>query len=241
MPVNLILAPNGFLMTGVTSRAGATAETVQAAPFDVVKSSPLSAGITKSQSQQRQLISGRDFKDILKACRPRTSSYMLPSPLTNLLRIQESQNKSEGNSAEAKDAGKPTSNVDKAGRLRLKEWGTADFDDADGPMSYAGSNALILRRTCSLAPGGEPSEASDKSSQSSSFASQRSNMLPRSLERGTPTYSFFSGSQAPSPSLSIGGMQIQRSPSLEFDSAEAKLEESDVEALLRMIQEHDEQ
>jgi hypothetical protein len=242
----LQIAPNGFLMPSVSVRAGKESEASALKKYVGVASSTLSPGVSKSQSQQRQLISGRDFKDILEACRPRTSSYMLPSPLANLLRIsgsneQESMIPNQGKKSKSERA------ASSFGRLQLKEWGTVDFDETEGPMSFPGSSMLrqSTARARSPVPGreiGDLSESSGKSSPSSSTASQFSNILGRSLERGTPSYTFLSGNQSPSHSLDVGGLKIQRSPSLDFESdgngGDTKVE-LDADNFLMLMRQHD--
>ena len=76
---------------------------------------------------------------------------------------------------------------------------------------------------------------SGKSSPSSSLASQ---LLSRSLERtATASFSLRLGvEKIPSPSLNVGTLQIQRSPSVEFDDDA----EMDVESLRQLMSEHDE-
>jgi hypothetical protein len=229
---SLQIASNGFLVPQGSARAGNHVEASPLKSFAVLKSISISPGMSKSQSQQRQLISGRDFKDILEACRPRTSSYMLPSPLANLLRLQGRGNQPKGRVPVSSDIGGPikiarqTSDIS-LGRRQLKEWGTVDFDDADGPMSFHGSGSRSAsnraRSPVPVAEDGEQSQASCKSSPSSST---------------TPSYSFVLGKQVPSPSLCVGGLQIQRSPSLDLESEISG--DVDAENLRKLMCEHDE-
>jgi hypothetical protein len=222
----LAIAPNGFLIPEVSDGAGsADLSTLKSFTANNAGSLP---GITKSQSQQRQLISGRDFKDILEACRPRTSTYILPSPLVNLLRIRSKQDENREHVGTASENVGPNrivrhlSVMPPARRLQLREWGTVDFDDADGPMSFAGSGSRHMsRRVRSPALGGESVEQSDVSAKSSPSSSLASQLFGHSLDRAPSSFSFGLGGP---------GIQIQRSPSLDFETEPFVDDDPDVDA-----------
>jgi hypothetical protein len=251
----LRIGPNGFLLPDITPRTSIKLENVAFQSFSNLASQSMS----KSQTQQRQLIAGRDFTDIIQACRPRMSSYSLPSPLLSLLRFQPlptEPTEAGQNSGKRPLDGTSDRNRGAVGvpsRLHLREWGTVNFDDVDGLKLFSGgSNAAGSTSTRARSPVQgtdycEKSESSDgKSSPSSSIASQLSNVLGRSADhRGIPAFSFLQVGQ--SPSIDISGFRIQRSPSLDDLELEAsnqisekKISEPNVDFFLQAMRKHDE-
>ena len=76
--------------------------------------------------QERKLISGRDFRDILEACRPRMAGVKLPSALVSLLKLQQLGIEME----KVRLAGSEL-NMKRPVRsdkyVPLREWGAVDF------------------------------------------------------------------------------------------------------------------
>lgn len=193
-----------------------------------VAASPSSPSRT-SQSRQRQLISGRKFSDILEACRPGTTRHAMPSALSYLLimyevmkHAKESHDKATGQTARSRtrinecQPGKiPTDGPRDAHRVgsQLKEWGAVDVDEI---TSLAQSpTTLGMKRTHDLGVAVPRDTMSDRSnSPTSSLSSHLSNLMSRSLERGTSLYSYGGGFQLRGHRM-VDGIQMQRSPSME--------------------------
>ena len=113
-----------------------------------VMSSPLQqplGNVQKGRSSGRQLIDGRDFQDILEACRPRHAGT-IPSALLALLRISNANN---------------TSLSDDKSNLRndknIEEWGTLKFEPsqhltADAKPSLADFIGSLSSGQLSISP-----------------------------------------------------------------------------------------
>ena len=212
------IGPNGFLIPKAAKLKNETAPPASPAKtFCIIGNNKANPPPTAaSQRQQRQLISGRDFKDILEACRPKNSTYSLPSPLLNLLKMShnERQTGKKTEQEDEKEYSEPT---------RLTEWGTVDFQE----ISQIAPFILTQRRSRMSSGGGSSSLAgvdhadnrsdSSNNSTSSSFASQLTNFLGRSLDRS----SIMGAGAMPMAMISnakTGAYQIQRPPSLDLES-----------------------
>lgn len=163
--------------------------------------------------QDRQLIAGRDFGDILRATRPRYSAS-LPRPFRTLL---QSQGKCDQAHHAREESGAPNQTT---GKHNIKEWNSMESDDA--------SDGSIHIRSRGVSLGQDPRDAASPvlvakspprvdvlefmgSSPSSSYTTQLSGgLLGSSLEK---QHEFLYRSPH-SPKLV--GMQLQRTRSLEW-------------------------
>lgn len=90
------MAPHGFYIPNLENESEQSRMRLDArrASFSAVANVAASPVFpSKSQSRQRQLISGRSFYDILEACRPGTTRHSMPSALSSLLELYEAINK----------------------------------------------------------------------------------------------------------------------------------------------------
>jgi Vacuolar membrane-associated protein Iml1 len=173
-----------------------------AAPASPVKQS-------KIVSQERQLIAGRDFNDILEACRPRNSTG-LPSALRSLLRIFH--------------VPEPLSSGHRDDRLDttddLPEWGSIDHESTtDSPSRQSHHRRVVAlgqEPGVDLSPGFGPLPApggsfdgdqAEKESVASSYASQHSSGIGVAYDRP-----FVNNKSSPT----LAGVQVQKSASLDF-------------------------
>lgn len=226
------IGSNGFLRPAACSRSGHNTEQQTLNPFTPV------SGMSRSQSQQRQLISGRDFKDILEACRPRTTSYILPSPLANLLLVHNRYHRNVPK--------RMSCSISRDALLQLTEWGAIDFDEMENRVKYIGLK-IVPTASSNQSLEEKGASESDRSSPSSSIGSQLSNLICRSPHRSTQTHAFLSANHdsflsTNDESGSPRGLEIQRSPSFELDldsSRENKEGEFDPDSFRRAMSEHD--
>ena len=183
---------------------------------------------SKSQSRQRQLISGRDFNDILEACRPRNSQHSVPSALSSLLRMHELMQEEPGKTlVDAQVAGKEAgidvpqnetttpshqNALAQPGSSQLKEWGAIDFDEV--AAIFGQSSATMKHSMLGSDSPHARDQMSERSSSPSSFSSQLSSLLGRSLERSTPLHTLASGFRFHSRRMA-DGIQMQRCPSMD--------------------------
>lgn len=192
-----------------------------------VAASPVSPTKT-SQSRQRQLISGRDFNDILEACRPDTTKHILPSALVSLLALRDVTKRKETGKIDTKEAvaleersehhhkeekhrdGKP---LHVPASSQLKEWGAVDFDSVASLMSTSPSS-FGRKWSHDFGASSHLDTLSDRSSPTSSLSSHLSNLRSRSLERPTSFYSYGGGFRLRSGSW-VDGIKMQRSPSMD--------------------------
>ena len=179
---------------------------------------------SKSKSQQRALIEGRDFQDILEACRPR-KIHSLPSPLISQLTMNAKKTCQHGHQTNvSEETTQPYQNIEQGSRrtdglqasetLRLYEWGTVDFDDASKitPRLCASHNSMYGPS----ATNNWESSGKSPSSISSSFASHFPNALSKSFDHLSPRSSSFTHiSKSRTNSVEVG-IQLQRTPSLIF-------------------------
>jgi hypothetical protein len=162
---------------------------------------------TPRPTQERQLISGRNFRDILEACRPRLAGISMPSPLVSILKLHELlKNKQDGHVEDIDDP--LEAKEDEQTHMPLREWGAIDFDSATKSVlrhrEYPG-----IRRKLSVSERSDGSQ-SESGSASSGFVSHVSSMYGMSYDRVL-------WGQMDSPASSKIALQMQRSPSLEFD------------------------
>lgn len=168
--------------------------------------------------QERQLIAGRDFADILRASRPRFSAS-LPRPFRMLLTSQGDVPES----TQRRDVSVLPKNS--SGTSDIKEWNAVEADDASDGSIHIRSRGVSLGQdpldaaSPVLYPKSPPRvdmlELMERAnSPASSFATQHSGgFLGSSLERQAGL--FLSGS---SHSPKLTGAQLQRTRSLEFDT-----------------------
>lgn len=175
---------------------------------------PGKAKVVQEHGQARQLISGRNFRDILEACRPRMLGASLPTPLQSLLSLKLY-------AMELNEAKKMGSHFPSIKRfvdvsIRLREWGTVDFSELpsqpvskasrgnspspSGPFFFSAQNRI-----------GSKGDRNDEVSDASSYSS-----TPGSSKFGTSYDRLFWDSYE-SPKTPIRAFQIQRSASLDLD------------------------
>lgn len=217
------VAANGFFIPNFESEAEQTLmrQHARRASFSALANVAASPTIaSKSQSRQRQLISGRDFHDILEACRPRNSRHSVAPALSSLLRIYEMMQKDESfiitetnedaqvDFQEKEDSFlKNQSTRAQSGSAQLKIWNAIDFDEVTEILSRSPTTRGLRRPQ-------DTDQTSDGSSPTPSFSSQLSNLLSRSFERATPLQNYGSGFQFHTRSMA-DKIHIQRSPSMD--------------------------
>jgi hypothetical protein len=174
---------------------------------------PGKAKVVQEHGQARQLISGRNFRDILEACRPRILGASLPTPLQSLLSLklysmELNEAKSKGNFP----AKKRFTDVN----IRLREWGAVDFNELPSEglskASRGGSpspSAPFLFSAQSRV--GSKGDRNDEVSVASSYSS-----TPGSSKYGT-SYDRLFWDKYESPKTPLRAFQIQRSASLDLD------------------------
>ena len=223
------MAPNGFYIPNLQNEAEKSLMRLDArrASFSAVANVAASPVFpSKSQSRQRQLISGRKFTDILEACRPGTTRHSVPSALSSLLALYEAMQKENQNHNDHYEAGQKGDGHknDKAptieepdemyrGSSQLKEWGAVDFDAVDAIISQS-PLVLGMKKQDDVGTSVPRDHMSDRSSPTSSFSSHLSSLMSRSLERTTSMFSHGSGFHFRSGPM-VDGIQMQRSPSMD--------------------------
>lgn len=165
-----------------------------------------------NETKQRTLISGRDFKDILEACRPRNIADSLPSALRAAVNHYSQDGKCPLEDISNRNNGPTT------GKLIFNEWGDLDAARLEGSALTVKQGSRGIEegrfRAAASTESLEKSETSERSSQSSSFASQFSNVFGKSLEVGSPSWNFAAGYQ---PAMASSSLRIQRPPSVDFE------------------------
>ena len=192
---------NGFILHTSTMK-----EEGRPGTSPMLRSTPRHAVSPEKKHKQptggRQLIAGRDFNDILEACRPR-NSRILPSPLEAIIRMFKPP--LIGTGKEKVDSEGPRG-------PELPEWGSLEFDaSVDSPTRHRRAVALGQEPAVDLSPGLEPMPSPfrvDEAEKASVASSYSSSCLGVSYDRP------FLATRA-SPSLT--GIQVQRSPSLDID------------------------
>lgn len=204
-----VILSNGFLLSNTADPSRDADRSIS--PLLCAKSSTLLTDEKLlTDSHQRKLIDGRDFRDILEACRPRYAGT-IPSALRAALNIDFGSFSSHNESMEQGASGS---------HGELEEWGTVHSDQmrTECGASATGQPATEERNDCvqlSVSPrnsfgsfdDGEDDRANDVSSHASSIASA---MMYMSSDRST-----YRELQV-SPSTSI--VELQRSNSLILDN-----------------------
>ena len=206
------LGPNGFLIPKGEAKGGLQTGSPRSDPktpssFSALGNRAATPGRPKAQ-QERKLISGRDFRDILEACRPRVSGMKLPSALASILK----QHEFEGRQVEMRESAvdlhheaMPESDVD----TPLREWGTVHFTKFPFRSRLkTNPDSTASQRSPSTAH--EKIEDSENASNASSLMSHVSSVFGMSYDRAI--WDHYDSVIPPTSSL-----QIQRSPSLEFE------------------------
>jgi hypothetical protein len=179
----------------------------------------------ENNTEERQLISGRNFRDILDACRPRVTGMRMSSVLVSLLKLHQLASDLErfrlsGAELKVKKRQSDDRNVP------LREWGTVDFAE----ISLQSKSKSLVRgdspsgRKGPIEGAADKSEESDSGSNSSSFASHVSSMFGISYDR-------LLWDHIDSPTTLNKTIQIQRSPSFEFDKLQSTLSLDSITAL----------
>jgi hypothetical protein len=177
---------------------------------------PGKASLVQERGQARQLISGRNFRDILEACRPRHLGASLPPPLESLLSLEQFALSIK--STKRADSIVPKKQVTLED-VRLREWGTVDLgklirlqtSSRSSRSPSPSANILKMTGLSQSASKAEKSQSSDSGSPGSSFAcSPLSSTYGASFDRVFWEYYDF-----PKPPGKV--LQIQRSPSFQFD------------------------
>jgi hypothetical protein len=205
------LFPNGFLLPRKKGRNHDRGEVSGASPQIRPAVAPSSTAVkpTKVTPQERQLISGRDFNDILEACRPRNSA-ILPSALKAVLQLYHPLDTHV--TCETDATAESTDD--------MPEWGSIENDSiTNSPTLHSHHRRVVAlgqEPGVDLSPGfgplpapeGSPDgELLEKGSAASSYASQHSSGIGVSYDRP-----FVSNKGSPS----LTGVQVQKSTSLDF-------------------------
>lgn len=220
------VGPNGFLKPQRSYRQDAAEDGKGAKPHSPLSSfslvgnkaaTPGKARLVQERGQARQLISGRNFRDILEACRPRELGASLSSALESILSLKQFAIETEV--ARRIGSKLPGRKRFKGKDVRLREWGTVDFGDfvllqAFSKSSRCPSPSTSLFKLSGYQQSAMKLEASPKSEEisiASSFASS-----PRSSTYGTSFDRVFWDCND-SPKRPVHTLQMQKSPSFQFD------------------------
>ncbi len=221
------LGPNGFLRRKPEAACNAAGAHNTGSPpmkpkspsstFSALGNKAATPGKAKSQ-QERQLISGRDFRDILEACRPRISGMRLPSALLSILKIYDfAQEREKAKLEGASFRPKTDMKADQHKHVALREWGTVHFHEfpVRAKPKLFRSDSPASRRSPSDS-NIEKIDDSESESNASSFRSHVSSIFGMSYDRVL-------WDNYDSPVLNQASFLIQRSQSLEFDKATPNL------------------
>ena len=181
---------------------------------------PGKAKVVQEQGQARQLISGRKFRDILEACRPRELGASMPSALQSILNLRDFVKENE---AEQKNGmALPKKSSAEKTNCRLREWGTVDFNDltvhsrvkSNRPQSP--SQSLVrrsIKNQFAINPDRSSSStgSSNEGSRSSSFGSH-SILSANGTSFDRVFWDYYESPKAP-----MRAFQMQRSSSIELD------------------------
>lgn len=219
------VGPNGFLRPHLIQEIQPSNHEVTArsprSSFSLVgnkAATPGKASVVQERGHSRQLISGRNFRDILEACRPRQLGASLPLPLKSILSLKEIAIIKK--IAKMTGAALPVKEIAPKD-VPLREWGTVDFGDHIQLQGYSRSRlspspSTSMFKVAEVSPAtmkAENAHNSDVASPGSSFASS-----PLSSTYGT-SYDRVFWDYYDSPKTPMRAFQIQRSPSFEFEKA----------------------
>ena len=211
------LGPNGFLRPKGDAKGGLQTGSPRSDPktpssFSALGNRAATPGRPKAQ-QERKLISGRDFRDILEACRPRVSGMKLPSALASILKQHEFEWRHDEMREAVVDPQHETLSGSDAD-IPLREWGTVHFTKFPfrSRLKTNPDNTASQRSSDHHAK----IEDSENASNASSLISHVSSVFGMSYDRAI--WDHYDSVIPPTSSL-----QIQRSPSLEFDKLRSGL------------------
>jgi hypothetical protein len=200
---------NGFLRPRIDPDALGTDDSpqVKTSSFSAIGNAAATPGKAKA-AQERQLISGREFRDILEACRPRISGITISSSLASILKLQQTDSTKKANS-EISISNRPS--ADKI--MPLREWGTVDFSEfvMQPKAKSIRSESPSSRRSILLESLQDKSDG-DSCSDSGSFVSHVSH-ISSVLGMGYDRVLWDQFSM----SSSVGAKQVQLQRSLSFD------------------------
>eukprot|EP00980_Cylindrotheca_fusiformis_P010443 scaffold2322_cov135-Cylindrotheca_fusiformis.AAC.2 len=211
---------NGFLRPRIDPDALGTDDSpgMKMSSFSAVGNAAATPRKTKA-AQERQLISGRDFRDILEACKPRITGMALSSSLASILEIEKESFRQLIGTTETR---RPSS-----GKIMpLREWGTIDFSELMLPPKSKPNrpDSPLSRRPHPFESIQEKGDDADSGS-NSSFASYVSSVL------GYDRVLWDQFSSSPSM-MSKPTVQLQRSLSIEFEKILKPLKRLDSDAAM---------
>mmetsp|Transcript_54724 Transcript_54724/g.163590 ORF Transcript_54724/g.163590 Transcript_54724/m.163590 type:complete len:2342 (-) Transcript_54724:20-7045(-) len=200
---------------------------------------------THAQKQQRHLISGREFEDILEACRPRNRGDTIPSSLVTLLqksKISKSQpnrlarkahkpsqhTKAKAPAAvEHEDSARNSSGIkpsESTVSMHLQEWGAVNFDDFGGGVMLRSkqygppkiaSCHKLYEHDGSISPSAPNNEQAGSGSEKSSPSSSFASHYSFLLGRSPEFGDLASSLYSNHSSPALHGLMLQ--PSLDLD------------------------
>ena len=177
---------------------------------------PGKAKLVQERGQARQLISGRNFRDILEASRPRMLGACIPPSLESLLQLKKIGLEAKTAKKNGKEPPKRKTIGDKD--IRLKEWGSVDFSELPFPAmsrsSRGNSPSPSLLKMAVLNQSAIRSEKSQNSDDASSASSYPTVSSPYGTSFDRVFWDYYDSPKNPGPAL-----KIQRSPSFEFDNS----------------------
>jgi len=198
----ITIAANGFILPTRESSdslpSRVKVEPNSPASFSVNGIAASSPEKRRPVSQERALNEGRDFLDILEACRPRNSNQ-IPSALQAILKMYRRSERFERNLSDL-NAGEILEERGETDELKpLREWSSLDIDIEEPLNRVAGSRSGIF------GPNEKHSERSDSSALSSPSSSYQS-LVGVSFDRH-----LLGRVKGCAP---LGGIHLQRSMSL---------------------------
>jgi hypothetical protein len=173
---------------------------------------PGKAKLVQERGQARQLISGRNFRDILEASRPRMLGACIPSSLESLLQLKQLGLEAKTTKKNGKEHPRRKTIGDKD--IRLKEWGSVDFSELPFPASRGNSPSPSLLKMAVLSQSAIRSEKSQNIDDASSASSYPTASSPYGTSFDRVFWDYYESPKTPGRAF-----QIQRSPSLEFDNS----------------------
>ena len=209
------IGPNGFIRPKIDPDSLSNVKEIKS--FSALGNMAATPGIAKLK-HERQLISDRDFRDILEACKPRISGTRMPSALASLLILHQlavDTEKARSTGVKLKAKKQP-----RAKDLPLREWGTVDFGESYTVQpkykSNRSSSPSVRRVSPEFLEKSEGCESVGSNSNSSGFASHVSSMFSNSYDRV-----LWDNYESPSTVKNV--VQIQRSNSIDFNQLSTSL------------------